>query len=141
MRPTEITVASVQNNVQIGALAGNRNLEFGVKNMLEEFLQEAGHDVSDDAPTQIKVEILYLDVLKTQSNLSVFHNNKEAVVIRMRGKLIQDGKVKKTVIVEEQAAEVSMSALLIDEGGKFNQASLSSATKKTCASVINKLLN
>ena len=99
MSPQEITVASVQNNVQIGALAGNRNLEFGVKNMLEEFLQEAGHDVSDDAPTQIKVEILYLDVLKTQSNLSV-----------------------------------------IDEGGKFNQTNLSSALKKSCNTLITKLL-
>ena len=141
MKPQEITVASVQNNVQIGALAGNRNLEFGVKNILEEFLQEAGHEVSEDAPTQIKVEILYLDVLKTQSNLSVFHSNKEAVVIRLRGKLIQDGKVKKTVIVEEQAEEVSMAMLLIDEGGKFNQSSLSSAMKKSCASLISKLTN
>lgn len=140
LKPQEITVASVQNNVQIGALAGNRNLEFGVKNILEEFLQEAGHDVSEDAPTQIKVEILYLDVLKTQSNLSVFHSNKEAVVIRLRGKLIQDGKVKKTVIVEEQAEEVSMAMLLIDEGGKFNQTNLSAALKKSCNTLITKLL-
>lgn len=110
MPTQEITIASVHYSVQIGALAGNRNLEFGVKNMLEEFLQEEGHEVSDDAPTQIKVEILYLDVLKTKSNLSVFHKNKEAVVIRMRGKLIQDGKVKKTVIVEEQAEEAATPA-------------------------------
>jgi uncharacterized lipoprotein YajG len=135
-----ITILPVQNNVQIGALAGNRNLEFGVKNILEEFLQEAGHEVSEDAPTQIKVEILYLDVLKTQSNLSVFHSNKEAVVIRLRGKLIQDGKVKKTVIVEEQAEEVSMAMLLIDEGGVFNQTNLSSAIKKSCNTLITKLL-
>jgi len=140
LKPKEITVASVQNNVQIGALAGNRNLEFGVKNILEEFLQEAGHEVSEDALTQIKVEILYLDVLKTQSNLSVFHSNKEAVVIRLRGKLIQDGKVKKTVIVEEQAEEVSMAMLLIDEGGKFNQSNLSTAIKKSCNTLITKLL-
>jgi len=58
----------------------------------------------------------------------------------MRGKLIKDGKVKKTIIAEESAQEVSMSTLLIDEGGKFNQASLSSALKKTCNTLINKLL-
>lgn len=135
-----ITVASVENKVQIGAVAGNRNIEFGVKNILEEFLQESGHDVSDDAPNQVKVEILYLDVIKTQSNLSVFHRNSDAVVIRMRGKLIKDGKVKKTIIAEESAQEVSMSTLLIDEGGKFNQTNLSSALKKTCNTLINKLL-
>jgi hypothetical protein len=35
-----IWVESVTNNVKIGKLAGSRNLEFGVKNMLEEYLQE-----------------------------------------------------------------------------------------------------
>jgi hypothetical protein len=58
----------------------------------------------------------------------------------MRGRLIQDGKVKKTVIVEEQAEEVSMAMLLIDEGGVFNQANLSSALKKSCNTLITKLL-
>jgi hypothetical protein len=33
-----------------------------------------------------------------------------------------------------------MSTLLIDEGGKFNQTNLSSAIKKSCNSLINKLL-
>ena len=32
-----IFVEKVENKVQIGALAGNRNLEFGLKNILEEF--------------------------------------------------------------------------------------------------------
>jgi hypothetical protein len=58
----------------------------------------------------------------------------------MRGKLIKDGKVKKTIIAQESAQEVSMSTLLIDEGGKFNQTNLSSALKKTCNTLINKLL-
>jgi hypothetical protein len=92
------------------------------------------------ATRTVEVEILYLDVLKTQSNLSVFHKNTDAVVIRMRGKLLDKGKVIKTAIVEESAEEVSMSTLLIDEGGKFNQTNLSSAIKKSCNSLINKLL-
>jgi hypothetical protein len=58
----------------------------------------------------------------------------------MRGKLLNKGKVVKTVVVEESAEEVSMSTLLIDEGGKFNQQNLSSAIKKSCNSLINKLL-
>lgn len=135
-----IAIMPVENKVQIGALAGNRNIEFGVKNILEELVAEKGHDLDDNSVTQIKTEILFLDVLKTQSNLSVFHSNKEAVVIRLRGKLIDKGKVIKTVIVEEQAEEVSMSTLLIDEGGKFNQTNLSTALKKASDSLINKLL-
>lgn len=135
-----IDISSVKNNVQIGALAGNRNLEFGVKGMLEEYVQEKDYLINPYANKKVEVEILYLDVIKNQSNLSVFHRNSDAVVIRMRGKLINNGKVVKTVIVEESAEEVSMSTLLIDEGGKFNQTNLSSALKKTCNTLINKLL-
>jgi hypothetical protein len=136
----DVAVMPVENRVQIGALAGNRSLEFGVKNILEELIAEKGHGLDDNAVSQVKVEILFLDVLKTQSNLSVFHSNKEAVVIRLRGKFIVKDKVVKTIIVEEQAEEVSMSTLLIDEGGKFNQTNLSTALKKASDSLINKLL-
>ena len=136
-----IFVSSVKNKVVMGSLAGNRNLEFGVQNILDEFIVEEKDLVLNPyAIKTIEVEILYLDVLKTQSNLSVFHKNTESVVIRMRGKLLNKGKVIKTVIVEESAEEVSMSTLLIDEGGKFNQQNLSSAIKKSCNSLINKLL-
>jgi hypothetical protein len=136
-----IFVSSVKNKVVMGSLAGNRNLEFGVQNILDEFIVEEKDLVLNPyALKTIEVEILYLDVLKTQSNLSVFHKNTESVVIRMRGKLLNKGKVIKTVIVEESAEEVSMSTLLIDEGGKFNQQNLSSAIKKSCNSLINKLL-
>jgi hypothetical protein len=135
-----IKVAPVNNRIVMGQLAGSRNLAFGVKGIMEEFLQEDGYDVSDEATKEIKIELLYLDVLKTQTNLSVFHRNSDAVVIRMRGQLVEDGKVKKTVIVEESAEEVSMAALVIDEGGKFNQTNLSSALKKSCNTLVNKLL-
>jgi hypothetical protein len=136
-----IFVSSVTNKVVMGSLAGNRNLEFGVQNILDEFIVEEKDLVLNPyAIKTIEVEILYLDVLKTQSNLSVFHKNTDAVVIRMRGKLLNKGKVIKTVVVEESAEEVSMSTLLIDEGGKFNQQNLSTAIKKSCNSLINKLL-
>ena len=135
-----INIASVENKVLVGNLAGNRNLEFGVTNILEELLQEKDYLINPYATTKLQIEILYLDVIKTQSNLSVFHRNSDAVVIKMRGKLIKDGKVIKTIIAEESAEEVSMSTLLIDDGGNFNQTNLSSALKKTCNTLINKLL-
>lgn len=135
-----IAIGEVKNLVQIGQLAGNRNLAFGVRNMLEEYAIEKDLTLNSSATQKIEVEILYLDVLKTQSNLSVFHKNKESVVIRLRGKLIKDHKVIKTVIVEESADEVSMSTVLIDEGGQFNQQNLSSALKKSCNTLINELL-
>lgn len=138
--PKKIDISSVTNKVVVGSLAGNRNLEFGIKNILEEAVQEKEYELDKNANIKLSVEIIYLDVLKTQSSFSVLHNNKESVVIRLRGFLYKDGKLDKKVTVEESADEISMSALLIDEGGKFNQQNLSSALKKASNSLINKLL-
>jgi len=138
--PKKIDISSVTNKVVVGSLAGNRNLEFGIKNILEEVLQDKEYELDKSANLKLAVEIIYLDVLKTQSSFSVLHNNKESVVIRLRGQLYKDGKLEKKIVVEESADEVSMSAVLIDEGGKFNQQNLSSALKKASVTLITKLL-
>lgn len=138
--PEKIDIISVTNKVVVGSLAGNRNLEFGIKNILEETLQDKDFDLDKTASLKLAVEIIYLDVLKTKSSIAVLHNNKESVVIRLRGFLYRDGKLEKKIIVEESADEISMSAILIDEGGKFNQQNLSSALKKASNSLVNKLL-
>jgi hypothetical protein len=134
-----IWVESVTNNVKIGKLAGNRQLEFGVKNILEENLQEKGLDLTPSAQNKLQVQIVYLDVLTTKQNISVFHKNEEEVVIRMKGILYKDGKKTKEVMVEESSSEISMSTLIVDEGGKFNQTSLSNALKKASEKLITKI--
>lgn len=134
-------VESVTNEVKIGKLAGNRNLAFGVKNILEEFLQEKGYDLSQSSPYKLQVQIVYLDVLTTKKNISVFHSGEEEVVIRLKGTLTKDGKKEKELIVEESSSEVSMSTLIVDEGGSFNQTSLSNALKKASEKLINKLID
>jgi hypothetical protein len=140
MEENEVWVDGVTNQVKIGKLAGNRNLEFGVRNILEEYIQEAGYALSDNAGKKIKVEIVYLDVLTTKTNISVFHRDNAEVVIRLKGILYKDGKKVKEVMVEESSSEISMSTLIVDGGGKFNQTSLSNALKKGCEQIITKLL-
>jgi hypothetical protein len=134
-----IWVETVENKVKIGKLAGNRNLGFGVKNILEEYLQEAGYDLTESAQYKLKVNIVYLDVLTTKTNISVFHKGEEEVVVRLQGILYKEGKKVKEVVVEESSSEISMSTLIVDEGGKFNQTSLSNALKKASDSLIKKL--
>ena len=136
-----IWVESVTNEVKIGKLAGNRNLAFGVKNILEEFLQEKGYDLSASSPYKLQVQIVYLDVLTTKKNISVFHSGEEQVVIRLKGTLTKDGKKEKELVVEESSSEDSMSTLIVDEGGSFNQTSLSNALKKASEKLINKLMD
>ena len=52
----------------------------------------------------------------------------------------KNGKKDKEVMVEESSSEISMSTLIVDEGGSFNQTSLSNALKKGCGKLITKLL-
>jgi hypothetical protein len=134
-----IYVDSITNRIQIGSLAGNRNLEFGVRNIVEEFLQDKDYDIDPASPNKLKIEIIFLDVLTTKKNISVIHSNSEEVVIRMRANLYVNGKKGKDIIVEESSSEISMSTLVIDQGGKFNQQSLSNAIKKSCESIVNEL--
>jgi hypothetical protein len=139
--PKAVAIGNVTNKVKIGAVAGNRKLEFGVKNIIEEVLQDKGYDIDHASDQRFDIDIVYLDVLKTQSSFSVMHKNKESVVIRLYGTITnKEGKIIKKALVEESADETSMSTLLIDEGGKFNQQNLSTALKKACNSLVNKLL-
>jgi hypothetical protein len=135
-------VGRVENSVQIGALAGNRNLAFGVKNIAEEVLQDKGFELTDqtDATHHVVIEILYFDIEQVKSNVGVFHKDKNNTLIRMRGKLIVKGKTIKTAIAEGVSSEISTSSFIVDEGGGFNQQAASNALKKTCISLIEKLV-
>jgi hypothetical protein len=124
----------------MGDLAGDRNLAFGVKNIMEEYLQEQGYSLTSESKQKIKVQLIFLDVVTNKKNISVIHKNEQAVVIRMRGTLYVDDKKVKEVVAEESSSEISMSTLVIDDGGSFNQTSLSNAIKKTCGSLVTKLL-
>jgi len=134
-----IYVSNVTNLVKVGKLAGNRNLEFGVKNVLEEYLQEKGYDITPDAPFTLDVDIVYLDQLTTKKGVSVFSKTDNAVIIKLKGTLYKEGAKQKEIEVEESSSEISMATLIVDEGGKFNQSSLSSALKKGCDKLITKL--
>jgi hypothetical protein len=137
---TSINIESVVNNVKIGSMASNRNLAFGVRNILEEYLQENNIDINPNSENSLVVEIIYLDILSTKKNISIIHSGEEEVVIRLKGTLYKNGDKKKEVFVEESSSEVSMSTLIIDQGGKFNQTSLSNAIKKSCDKLIQKIL-
>ena len=134
-----IDIEKITNSIKIGKLAGNRNLAFGVRNVLEDYLFEVGYDLNPNAPLKLQVELVFLDVLKTKRNFSVLHRNNEAVVIRLKGTLFRDGEKIKEVSAEESSSEISISTVIIDNGGQFNQTSLSNAIKKACETLILEL--
>lgn len=130
---------SVVNNIKMGDLAGNRKIEFGVNNIMQEILQDKGYSINPSSKNIIFAELIYMDVLKTQSNLSLFHKDNTDVVIRIKGYTEKDGKKSKPVLVEGSASEVSTSTLLVGTDGKFNQQNLSTAIKKACYELIEKI--
>ena len=54
-------------------------------------------------------------------------------------RLIVDGEIVKEVVAKGTAKSISTATLIIDDGGKFSQAGVSTALKKVCEQLINKL--
>ena len=123
----------------MGDLAGNRKIEFGVANIISEIVQDKGYSLNPSSKNIIFAELIYMDVLKTQSNLSIFHKDNTDIVIRIKGYVEKDGKKSKAILAEGSASEVSTSTLLVGTDGKFNQSNLSTALKKTCYELLEKL--
>lgn len=135
-------LGTVINNIKAGPLTGNKNLAFGVKNVLQEALQDKGFTLVDrfDADYVIDVEVSFFDMEQTKQGVSVFHEDKNEVVVRMKGTLSDGfGKVLKNISTEDRSSEISTSTLLINEGGQFNSAVQRNAVKKACVSVVSKL--
>jgi len=135
----EVQIGKVENKIVIGDLAGNRNFAFGVKNVLEEVVQDAGYDLNPNSTTIINVDLLFFDVKKTNVQLAVYQKNTDTYKIIARASLHKDGKKKKIATVQGEAKSISTATLIIDEGGKFSQANVSTAIKKLCEDLIDKL--
>jgi len=135
----EINIGDVTNQIKLGDLAGNRDLAFGVKNVLEEVTQDAGFDLNPNSPLTLTVDLLFFDVKKNNVQLAVYSKNIEIYSIIARSTLYKDGKKKKTAVAKGQAKSISTATLVVDQGGKFSQANVSTAIKKLCEDLIRKL--
>lgn len=139
-----VYVNTVLNSVKIGPMTGNKNLAFGVKNIIEEVSQDKGYNLAnkEDAQFVINTNIVYMDQKQTNTNVSIFHKDENAVIIRMEGVLLDNkGKVIKRQTVTDESSEISTSTLLVSESGQFNSTVMRNAVKKTCVALISKLLD
>ena len=135
----DLNISKVENKIALGDLVGNRDLSFGVKNVLEEVIQDAGYDLNPNSISEITIEILYFDVQKNNIQLAVYGKQIDIYIIAARATLYKNGKKKKSVTAKGTAKSISTSTLVIDEGGKFSQSNVSTAIKKLCEQLINKL--
>ena len=135
----EINIGKIENKIVLGDLAGNRDLAFGVRNVLEEVVQDAGYDLNPNSTLEITIDILFFDVKKNNVQLAVYSKNTDIYTIIARASLYKNGKKKKQVTAKGQAKSISSATLVVDEGGKFSQANVSTAMKKLCEQLITKL--
>tara|TARA_B100000927_G_scaffold280016_1_gene264100 strand:+ start:402 stop:872 length:471 start_codon:yes stop_codon:yes gene_type:complete len=135
----EVKMGKVTNQIVLGDFAGNRDLAFGVQNILEEVIQDAGYDLNPKSSLEITVDILFFDVKKNNVQLAVYSKNTDVYTIIARATLFKNGKKKKIVNAKGQAKSISTATLVVDEGGKFSQANVSTAMKKLCDQLVSKL--
>ena len=134
----DIWLGNIENKVITGPALKNRDLSFGIKNILEELLQDRGYSLDPNSLNVLSIEIVYFDVQKTSMQLGAYGKNLDVTEIIFRATLIKDGKKLKPVVVKGQAKSISTSTLIIDQGGKFSQSNVSIALKKVCEDVLTK---
>jgi hypothetical protein len=138
-----IFIDSVRNNIPTGPLTANKNLSFGVKNILAEVLQDKGLDLlpkKEEGELSLVTEIYFFDITQTNTGVSVFKKQNNTTVMGLKGSLYKNGKLVTSKKVEEASSEVMMANLVIPEDGKPNQQSVSNVIKKACQALIDKLL-
>ena len=124
----------VENKIVYGDLAGNRDLSFGVKNILDELVQDEGYDLSESSESILMVDLLYFDVIRKSTNAAIFSKTNNQVEIIAEAKF--NGKKIK---VKSTADNIITSTIVLNNGGAFNQQSVSVALKKLCEQIIKKL--
>ena len=130
----DIKINDIKNSIQTGPLVGNRNVGFGLKNILEEVVQDQDYNLNDRSENVLDVELIYFDVKRTQSNIALYSKSSSQTEIIAIAKY-----KKKKVKVKGTAKDITTSLILLTEQGKFTQNSVSVALKKLSENIIKKL--
>jgi len=130
----DIKINDIKNSIQTGPLVGNRNVGFGLKNILEEVVQDQDYNLNDRSENVLDVELIYFDVKRTQSNIALYSKSSSQTEIIAIAKY-----KKKKVKVKGTAKDITTSLILLNKQGKFTQNSVSVALKKLSENIIKKL--
>ena len=130
----QVIDTKVSNKIIHGDLAGNRDISFGVKNILDELVQDQGYDLFEGSDQVLSVDLVYFDVVRKSSTVGFATKTNNQVEIIAQAEY--DGKKVK---VKVTADNVITSTLVLNNGGSFNQQSVSVALKKLCEQIIRKL--
>ena len=135
----EIKIGEITNEIKLGPFAGKRNMAVGVKNILEEYLQDMDYELNPTSPLEIRIRLVFFDVKNIGKSIGVYHNDVSLTEIIAIGELVRDGKVIKRTVQKGQSREVSVSTLVVADDGTFNQQTASIALKKVLEAIVGDL--
>lgn len=115
-------------------------MAMGVKNILEEYLQDMDYELNPSAEQEIRIRLVFFDVKNIGKSIGVYHNDVSLTEIIATGELVQNGKVVNKTIQKGQSKEVSVSTLVVADDGTFNQQTASIALKKVLEAIVKDLL-
>lgn len=135
----QIKIGEVTNEIRLGPFAGKRNMAVGVKNILEELLQNADYELTPTAEDEITIRLVFFDVKNIGKNIGIYHKDESITEIIAIGELKRNGKVIKKTTQKGQSSEISTTTLIVAEDGSFNQQTASIALKKVCENIVKDL--
>lgn len=136
----EIKVGKITNEIKLGQLANSRNLEVGVRNIVEELLLDLDYDLNPSAEESINIRLVFFDIKNTGMNAAVFQKKVSKTEIIAIGELQKGTKVTKKTTQKGESTEISNSTLIVASDGSFNQQTASIALKKVLVQIIEDLL-
>lgn len=136
----EIKVGKITNEIKLGQLANSRNLEVGVRNIVEELLLDLDYDLNPNAEESINIRLVFFDIKNTGMNAAVFQKKVSKTEIIAIGELQQGKKITKKTTQKGESTEISNSTLIVASDGSFNQQTASIALKKVLVEIIEDLL-
>jgi hypothetical protein len=135
-----IKIGEITNEIRIGQFAGNRNLAFGVKNIVEEIIMDTDYDLTPTSERQINIKLVFFDIKNIGTNVAVFHKGVSITQIIAIGELQEGNKIKKKTTQKGESKEISTSTLVVADDGTFNQQTASIALKKVLVQITDELL-
>ena len=132
----DIKISDVQNNIQFGPMVGDQTITFGVKNILEELVQDQGYDLNPNSNDSLLVEIAYYGKTRKEKNIAIYTKKENIVEIVAFAKINEKGKIIKATGVGK---DMKSSLVILNNEGELKRSSINTALRKMCEQIIKKL--
>jgi len=132
----DIKISDVQNNIQFGPMVGDQTITFGVKNILEELVQDEGYDLNPNSNDSLLVEIAYYGKTRKEKNIAIYTKKENIVEIVAFAKINEKGKIIKATGVGK---DMKSSLVILNNEGELKRSSINTALRKMCEQIIKKL--